>query len=106
MDLVVCSPTAASASTVTSSVIDDKDTEWRATREFLQTGKRIREKKHCEYCDKLYAGGPDMIRAHLLAEIKPRSVGPAFLKNVCGNQDTIRMAGCLLTQLNIVELFA
>ena len=69
MDLVVCSPTAASASTVTSSVIDDKDTEWRATREFLQTGKRIREKKHCEYCGKLYAGGPDMIRAHLLAEI-------------------------------------
>ena len=56
-------------------------TEWRTTRGFLETGKGIREKKHCGYCGKMYQGGPDMIRAHLLAEIKPRSVGAVCQPN-------------------------
>ena len=76
MDLV-CTPPTSSATTATSAV-DDKDTEWRTTRQFVDLGIRQRGEKNCLYCDmKPYKGGPDMIRAHLLSEVKPRSVGPA-----------------------------
>ena len=73
-----CSPTTGSVSTVTSAAIDDKDTEWRTTFPFVTLGLRIRSEKDCYLCGKTrYKGGPDMIRAHLLPEIQPRSVGKA-----------------------------
>ncbi len=56
---------------------------------FLETDKRIREKKNCGYCDKAYQGGPDMIRAHLLAEIKPRSVGAVCQPNFLLEMDCV-----------------
>ena len=68
MDLLFCTPCSpTTSSTVTSAVIDDKDTEWRTTIQFANEGLRGRP----------YKGGPDIIRSHLLAEVKPRNVGPA-----------------------------
>ena len=75
MDLV-CTPAISSTTTATSAV-DDKDTEWRTTLQFVRTGTKLRTEKNCLFCGKPYKGGPDMIRAHLLSEVKPRSVGPA-----------------------------
>ena len=75
MDLV-CTPPTSSATTATSAV-DDKDIEWRTTRQFVELGIRQRGEKSCLYCERTYTGGPDMIRAQLLKEVKPRSVGPA-----------------------------
>ena len=73
-----CSPTTGSVSTVTSAVIDDKDTEWRTTFGFVNRGLLLRSEKDCYLCGKKrYKGDPDMIRAHLLPEIQPRSVGKA-----------------------------
>ena len=60
-----------------TSAVDDKDTEWRTTRQFVDLGIRQRGEKNFLYCERTYKGGPDMIRAHLLSEVKPRSVGPA-----------------------------
>ncbi len=67
-----CSPTTGSVSTVTSAAVDDKDTKWRTTLQFVNNGDRLRtctDIKNYVYFGKLYTGGPEMVRARLLAEI-------------------------------------
>ena len=51
--------------TVTSAVVDDKDTEWRTTIQFANEGLRVRGEKNCRFCGRPYKGGPDMILFHL-----------------------------------------
>ena len=80
MDLVCtpCQPPTSSVTSTATSAVDDKDTEWRTTKQLVNLGIRQRGEKNCLYCDmKPYKGGPDMIRAHLMYKVKPRSVGTA-----------------------------
>lgn len=53
--------------------------EWSTIQE-VDGKKKLRKKKACWLCGKVYAGGPDVIRIHLDRTLKPRDVGACIPK--------------------------
>ena len=94
MDLV-CTPATSSTTTATSGV-DDKDTEWRTTRQFVELGIKQRGEKSCRYCERTYKGGPDMIRAHPLSKSSHVALDQPVNQKPTTTKSTPRVQGSLL----------